>query len=128
VRGQITSYTDALDDRRRQDLYPYAAKVVGSRGPARLERERLEHLKERLSECPRRGWSRLFGVSEPSLDALANRAVHELSRGEGQEESHGMILGVVDELLALDTRPGIRVPAMLPAVSSRPAPRATADR
>src|SRR5437764_4983871 len=29
----LRSYNDAVDDRRRQDLYAYAARAVGSRGP-----------------------------------------------------------------------------------------------
>src|SRR3954454_10508387 len=29
----LRSYNDGLDDRRRQDLYPYAARVSGTREP-----------------------------------------------------------------------------------------------
>lgn len=123
IAALLRRYNDSLDDHRRQDLYPYAAKVVGSRGPARLEHERIEHLKQRLSERPRRRWPRLFGLTDPSLDALANRVVHELSRCG--EASHALILGLVDELLALDTRPRVRVPATLCSVDSQPASSVT---
>jgi hypothetical protein len=126
IAALLRRYNDALDDHRRQDLYPYAAEVVGSRGSARLEHERVERLKERLSDRPRRRRLRLFPVSEPSLDALANRVIHELSRDK--DASHALILGLVDELLALDARPGIRVPATLPAVSTRPGRGVTANR
>ncbi|HUA45251.1 MAG TPA: hypothetical protein VMA77_08500 [Solirubrobacteraceae bacterium] len=123
IAALLRRYNDSLDDRRRQDLYPYAAEVVGSRGPARLEHERVEHLKDRLSQRPRRRWSCLFGLTDPSLDALANRVVHELARRG--DESHALILGLVDELLALDTRPRVQVPATLPSVPPQSASNVT---
>lgn len=114
IAALLRRCNDSLDDRRRQELYPYAAKVVGSRGPARLEHARVKYLTDRVPDRRRQHWPRLLGFADPSPDALAQRVVHELSRrGEG---SHRLILRLVDELLALDTRPGVRVPATLPVV------------
>ncbi len=42
----LRAYNDSIDDRRRQDLYAYAASVVGSHGPVALERARAERLSE----------------------------------------------------------------------------------
>src|SRR5690242_21393105 len=36
----LRSYNDCIDSRRRQDLYPYAARIVGSRVPKRFQLER----------------------------------------------------------------------------------------
>src|SRR5579884_2126353 len=36
----LRAYNDSIDDRRRQDLYAYAAKVVGSRAAIRVQRSR----------------------------------------------------------------------------------------
>jgi hypothetical protein len=111
VAALLRRYNDVLDDRRRQDLYEYAAKVVGSRGSARLEHARTEHLRQWISERPPRRWQRwlpsayVLREAEPSLDMLAERVVHNISRHE--RRSHVVMLGLVDELLALD--PGARV-------------------
>ena len=109
IAAVLRRYNDVLDDRRRQALYPYAAEVVGSRGPARLEDARLKHLADLIPErLGRRWWPRRLGPQDLSPDALAARAVHALSRRGGG--SHALILGLVDELMALDTRSGMRVP------------------
>jgi hypothetical protein len=108
VAAVLRRYNDALDDRRRQDLYAYAARVVGSRGSARLERARTEHLRRWVSERAPRRWQRwlfpayVLGGAEPSIDILAERAVHKLSRHD--ERAHVMMLALVDDLLALDPR------------------------
>jgi hypothetical protein len=117
IAALLRRYNDSLDDRRRQDLYPYAAMVVDSRGSARLEHARTNHLLERVSKRPRRRWEGLFGVAEQSLDTLAARVVQAVSRGGG--DAHRQILGLVEELLALDTRPGVHVPATLPPFPAR---------
>ena len=44
IASLLRAYNDSVDDRRRQDLYVYAARVVGSRGSAELERMRTEHV------------------------------------------------------------------------------------
>src|SRR5919201_4305681 len=59
IAGFLRSYNDSVDDRRRQDLYPYAAKAVGSRATPQIERERARRLLSWASEMQRsRGWSR----------------------------------------------------------------------
>jgi hypothetical protein len=40
----LRAYNDSLDDERRQDLYVYASKVVGSRASEDVQRNRAERL------------------------------------------------------------------------------------
>src|SRR5438270_2247858 len=40
----LRAYNDSVDDARRQDLYAYAAQVVGSRSSAAVQRARGERL------------------------------------------------------------------------------------
>lgn len=40
----LRAYNDSIDDDRRQDLYAYASKVVGSRGSDALQHARAERL------------------------------------------------------------------------------------
>src|SRR5207237_10059017 len=42
----LRAYNDSVDDRRRQDMYAYAARVVGSRTGAEVQRARAERLLE----------------------------------------------------------------------------------
>ena len=57
IGGFLRAYNDRIDDERRQDLYRYAAMVVGSRGSAEVERAReqrcLEWAEERKRERSR---------------------------------------------------------------------------
>ena len=122
----LRHYNDALDDEHRQDLYAYAAKVVGTRGSVRLELARAEHVRRWIAERAPRRWHRWFvpvygfGAAEPSLEILAERAVHKLAR---QDRAGGrLILALVDELLALDPRTraaGATLPTEAPARSRK---------
>jgi len=116
IAAVMRRYNDALDDWRRQDLYAYAARVVGSRGSARLERMRTDYLRTWISERStrrRHRWLRpgyLLGVAEPSVDVLAERAVRKISRHD--ERMHLLMLELVDELLALDPREATPTPVV----------------
>lgn len=114
IAAVLRRYNDTLDDWRRQDLYAYAARVVGSRGNARLERMRTDYLRTWIYDrSPRRRqrWLRpgyLLGVAEPSVDVLAERAVRKLSRRD--ERMHLMMLELVEALLSLDPRATAAIP------------------
>src|ERR1700733_4971585 len=56
----LRAYNDSIDDRRRQDLYAFAAKVVGSRGSEKTHRVRAEWIATWTSEYARRQQSRFF--------------------------------------------------------------------
>ena len=102
----LRAYNDAVDDRRRQRLYPYAAGAVGSAGSAELERARVARL---LTEIPRReNWLSRFLCGSLSPEASIDLVVAGLIRrvkGATSEEPHDRILGLIDELLEMRAEP-----------------------
>src|ERR671937_2163837 len=44
IAGFLRAYNDSIDDARRQDLYEYASRVVGSRSVSETEYARAERL------------------------------------------------------------------------------------
>ena len=54
IASLLRAYNDSIDDQRRQDLYGYAARVVGSRGSAELERRRTAYRHRMDGAHPRR--------------------------------------------------------------------------
>jgi hypothetical protein len=115
IAALMRNYNDRIDDRRRQDLYPYAARIVGTRGSAELERARTRYLSDCIPERRSGIWAWLLGKNDPAPDALAARVVEQLCRRG--EDTHSVILGLVDQLLALDAHAATE-PYALPAVSA----------
>ncbi len=101
----LRAYNDRLDDARRQDLYAYAARVVGSRGSDQIESARTDRLIGWANERQTRNWSRwlpaglrsLAPQRRPSADAAGTHAVHALRRDT--DENHAAALALIDELL-----------------------------
>ncbi len=97
-------YNDAVDDDRRQDLYGYSAKVVGSRASEEVTAARAAVLAERTRQLrtARRRWplGLLIGFWwTPGFSPDASFAVSELvQRGR---DGHRAALALVDELLAM---------------------------
>jgi hypothetical protein len=123
----LRAYNDSVDDNRRQDLYSYAAKVVGSRGSAMIQRARADRLAEWATEMHRRRWTRLLVPPplraigrrrQPPVDALGSHAVHAIARHS--DATHVAALALIDELLAFGARSQTTVrPAAAP--EERPA-------
>jgi hypothetical protein len=117
----LRAYNDSVEDERRQDLYAYAAKVVGTRGSDEVERVRAERLLQWAADRQALRWSRLVPPAvralrakrRPSLDASGTHAVHAIRRHT--DESHAAALALIDELIAIGSCP---VPA--PAKVARP--------
>ena len=109
IGALLRSYNDSIDDRRRQDLYAYAAKVVGSRGTLTVERARSERLTAwtHARRPPRRsrwlmsGRLRAF-APDPPVHILAARAVQAIPAHD--DRTHTDVLALIDELLALGRR------------------------
>jgi hypothetical protein len=119
----LRAYNDSIDDERRQDLYGYASKVVGSRGSAAVQRTRAEHLSAWAQQFKRTGWTRwllperlraLAKHRHPSLESVGTHAVHSISRHN--DRTHVAAMRVIDELLVI----GSDGPAKpLPATTQR---------
>jgi hypothetical protein len=104
IAAFLRSYNDWLDDGRRQDLYAYAAKAVGSRTSRTVEEARTRRLMEWAAELEGRRVKRVsFGsrpwvnLSDPEPGDVASWVVHAIARQKDQ--LHEEALSVVDELL-----------------------------
>lgn len=115
----LRAYNDSVDDGRRQDLYAYASRVVGTRGSAEVQRARAERLLAWSTQLRQRRWTRLFlppqlraiGLHrQPPLDAVGTHAVHAITRHTDQ--THSEALALVDELLRMgDATERLEAPA-----------------
>lgn len=109
----LRAYNDSIDDGRRQDLYALAARIVGTRSGISIQRARAQRLTEWASEMQRRHWTnrylplRRLRVANlrraPSAHAVGTFAVRAIPRHT--EETHGEVLQLIDELLAIGTPP-----------------------
>jgi hypothetical protein len=104
----LRAYNDSLDDSRRQDLYAYAAKIVGSRSAGAVQRARAERLAAWELELRRRRWmrkalpERLRNVGlrrRHALDAVGTHAVHAIRKHT--DATHAEALAMIDELLTM---------------------------
>jgi hypothetical protein len=114
----LRAYNDSIDDDRRQDLYGYAARVVGSRAAISVQRDRAERLADWAFEMQRRQWTsrylplaRLRMASlrrQPSAHAVGTYAVRAIPKHT--EETHAEALALLDELMAIGAPPRL-IPA-----------------
>jgi hypothetical protein len=100
----LRAYNDMVDDRRRQDLYSYAALVVGSRACRDVEDARAQRLAQWALELsatrPRRWRWRRRSRRQPSTNEAAGPyAVHAINRHS--RHTHGAVLTLLDDLLAI---------------------------
>jgi hypothetical protein len=102
----LRSYNDLIDDRRRQDLYAYAAKVVGSRATERVQRARTERLAEWALDLRGHRWTHFVFPSgwrlTTSPDVAVRRALSAVHRNTDRMHPH--VLALIDELLAIGQR------------------------
>ncbi len=113
----LRAYNDSVDDEKRQDLYAYAAKVVGTRSSAQVQRARAQRLAEWCDGMRSAHWSRALLPStlraiamrhQPPVEAVGTHAVQAIRRHTAQ--SHTEVLALIDELLEIGTRPDTRIP------------------
>jgi hypothetical protein len=102
----LRTYNDAIDDQRRQALYAYAAKVVGSRGPEELSTARGQHLRDLYADLylRRHPWARYFperlrAAFRPRIPTIPRRLAEVIAAHE--DEMQLSTLKVIDDLLAL---------------------------
>jgi len=114
----LRAYNDSLDDERRQDLYAYAAKVVGTRATGAVQRARAERLAAwELELRLRRPLRRLLpermrevGLRRRhALDTVGTHAVHAIRKHS--DAIHAEALALIDELIAMGApQPAASVP------------------
>jgi hypothetical protein len=118
IAGFMRAYNDRVDDERRQDLYRYAAEVVGTRGTPDVEHARERRCLEwaDLMRRQRRRPLRWVARGGPGsvdrrlgLDAAGTYAARSIRRHG--DRSHAAALSLIDELIAMG-----RAPAAQPAV------------
>ena len=107
----LRPYNDALDDVRRQDLYAYAARVVGTHGDRALTRRRVREALEFFeAHGPRpiaTRWQRLLPGAR--LTALAHATARFARAGDAR--THALVLTLLDRLLALGGEGAVDVEA-----------------
>jgi hypothetical protein len=122
IAGFMRAYNDRVDDERRQDLYRYAADVVGTRAALEVEhaRERrcLEWADGMRRHRPRP--LRWMARSAPGtvdrrlgLDAAGTYAARSIRRHG--DRTHTAALALVEELIAMGRTPVEILPAPVPA-------------
>lgn len=100
------AYNDRIDNGRRQDLYVYAAKVVGSRAPHDVQHARAERLNAWALELH---WGpRLQRLVPARLRAFVQTTRHELVGSHAacaipqhNWQTHAEVLALIDELLTI---------------------------
>ena len=106
----LRAYNDWIDDDRRQDLYEYAARVVGSREGDEIQRARADRMAAWSGQIHRRWWSfsltpawlrSLGGAWRPPHEVLGAHAVRSIVRLT--DRSHAAALALIDELLEIRT-------------------------
>jgi len=120
----LRAYNDSVDDGRRQDLYSYASKVVGTRTSADGQRARAERLLQWAAEVRQRRWTRAFlpprlraiGLHrQPPMDAVGTHAVHAIPRHT--DLTHSEALALIDELLTVGATEPVAAPLPAPGAA-----------
>jgi hypothetical protein len=105
IGAVLRAYNDWVDDERRQDLYAYASRVVGSRGSTSLERARAQQVNSWILDHPPSRLRRLLRMRRPAIVAgppyepLGMEAVRALATRD--DRGHQELLACVDRLLAM---------------------------
>jgi hypothetical protein len=109
IASFLRGYNDLVDDRRREDLYVYAARAVGTAGHPAVDDARAARL---LAWADRR-WDRrasrsllervrlrrVYKDRSTDPEPAGTYAVHAI--GKVTDDSHAAALALVDELIAM---------------------------
>lgn len=115
VASFLRAYNDSVDDERRQDLYAYAAKVVGSRASVEVQSARAERLAVwHVENLRKRWWGFLLPPSAVAISSMLTSGVASVGTSAVRsirthtDETHVAALTLVEELLAIRQRSGAR--------------------
>ena len=106
IASFLRTYNDMVDDDRRQDLYEYAARCVGTVASAHVEQLRAQRLVEWAEAASRRRWPasvlhrfkrrRVEGRDPAAAARYAIQAIRRLS-----DATHQAVLALLDELISI---------------------------
>jgi len=121
IAAFLRAYNDAVDDRRRQDLYGLASLAIGTRDSWVMEQRRAQRCREWADVVwSARPWPlRLFGRRPRGLDGnvkaqgVARSAVAAV--GRHTDHTHAMALALVEELCGMTSETAPPVAAAAPA-------------
>ncbi len=109
IASFLRGYNDLLDDRRRADLYRYAARTVGTASLPAVEDARIERLlawgdehwqrRSSASLLERLRLRRALKERSDDPEPAGTYAVHAV--GKITDETHAAALALVDELIAI---------------------------
>ena len=107
----LRAYNDSIDEKRREDLYAYAAHVVGTRASIGVQRERADRMVAWALQMQRRHWTnRLLPLArlptaslrrQLSAHAVGTYAVRAIPKHT--DATHREALELLDSLLTLGT-------------------------
>ena len=114
IASFLRGYNDLVDDRRREDLYRYAAQAVGTAGHPAVEDARAARLlawadqrwERRASHSllERVRLRRIYKDRSTDPEPAGTYAVHAI--GKVNDESHAAALALVDSLIAMGRESG----------------------
>jgi len=114
IASFLRGYNDLLDDRRREDLYRYAAQTVGTAGSPAVEEARAARLlawadqqwesRASRSLLDRVRLRRAYQDRSSDPEPAGTYAVHAIRKVS--DETHAAVLALVDELIALHSPSG----------------------
>jgi hypothetical protein len=110
IAAFLRAYNDAIDDERRQDLYDYAARVIGTRDSLAIERRRMERCMAWIADMySRRSWlvRRMRRTKAPVRDEPPEQHVARLAVraiGLHTDSAHVRALALVEELCAITSQ------------------------
>ncbi len=129
----LRTYNDNVDDRRRQDLYRFAADAVDTRRDYRVQRRRADAA---LDWARARYESRAVELPtapdpEGRRDEIAYYVVGALCgggtrRGRWSDDEHGAMVGLLEELIEMDREPFL-APLVTGPLVAQPALKALID-
>jgi hypothetical protein len=118
----LRTYNDQVDDERRQDLFAYAALVVGTRKDHRTERERADRCLDwwlETSTPRRRQLRRFLWMLPPSSAARDIEIAHRTARwAAASSERHAAALDLVEALAGASP---VRIGTERAGIGSEPA-------
>ena len=114
IAGFLRGYNDLMPEQDLPELYPIAARVVGTAGPKWVRRERARRLIEWSREPEGHGRRRRFYLRFETWDLVALPAVKAALRLD-PERRRVAVARLIDELVAIGERPrddrAVAVPA-----------------